>query len=169
MQWLILSVLAALLTNPERPQSAGRPDHPAQQTGGWQYEQVSGPAGQPIRKASLASTNAIELAYPYEGAIPVTLTIRQGRDEPQVSLAVAKGFLTRSFQGGRAQVRFDGGPAVTYALSAAANGRANLVFVDEAARFIGRVKAARQLTVRLEFAGQPVRNLRFSTAGLRWP
>jgi hypothetical protein len=75
---------------------------------------------------------------------------------------------TRSFQGGSARVGFNGQRPVRYTLSAAANGRANIVFFDSAKQLIKQIKGAGTMTVELQFTGQAKQVVRFNTAGLQW-
>ena len=137
--------------------------------GQWVYaENVDQKAGTTAYKASIVATNLLQFAFPYTGGSTATLTIRHRESDPQVYIEVSKGQFNRSFQGGRARIRFDGKPAVTYSLSAAANGRANIVFFDSPAKLISQLKTARNTFIQVEFEGQPVRPISFRTAGLQW-
>lgn len=138
------------------------------QNGSWQYKQPVGMTAQPAASASVASVNRLNFPFPYQGGSVVTLTLQRRADGPLVSLSVDKGLFNRSYQNGRAQVRFDGGRAVSYTLVAAANGRANLVFIDPAPAFIRRLRSSAKAVVRLEFASQPVREVSFNVRGLKW-
>ncbi|GAB3544257.1 hypothetical protein [Spirosoma fluminis] len=138
------------------------------QASGWRYEKRVEAKGGVVHKATLTSTNEFQLAYPYTGGTPVTLTIRTKGGDTYVYLEVAKGMFTRSFQSGKARIRFDAQPTVTYTLSAAANGRANIVFFDLEQQLIKQLKTARTMSVQLQFTGQNQAGLRFNTAGLRW-
>lgn len=152
-------------------ENSNRPANTSQIAGattGWRYEKTVDKAGTPVYKASINAASKLQFEYPYVGGSTATLTIRQGADGPQVYIEVANGQFNRSFQEGSAQVRFDDKPSVTYPLSAAANGRANIVFFDAADRFVRQIKSARSLLVQVQFAGQPTRSLKFTTAGLRW-
>ncbi|MBC3787543.1 hypothetical protein [Spirosoma utsteinense] len=135
---------------------------------GWRYEKTKDKAGAPVFKASINGTNLLQFDYPYAGGSTATLTIRQGTGEPQVYIDVTKGQFNRSFQEGKARIQADANPPVTYTLSAAANGRANIIFIDGAGRLIRQLKTARSLQVQIQFAGQPTRSIEFSTSGLQW-
>lgn len=134
----------------------------------WNYEKTTDGTGSPVYEASLTATNTLRFAYPYTGGSIATLTIRTGNTGTNVYVEVSNGQFNQSFQSGTARVRFDGQPPVTYALSAAANGRANIVFFDEADSFVKRVRIARRVSTQVEFPGQRVQTIEFSTAGLRW-
>jgi hypothetical protein len=130
---------------------------------GWHYEHKGS-----SDKATLQSVNTIQFAYPHTQQEHVTLGLRHRSGNTFVYLETANGLFTRSFQNGSAQIQFDQRQPVTYTLSAAANGRANIVFLDKADKVPGQLEKARTVTVRLRFAGQPERTLQFQTAGLRW-
>ena len=134
----------------------------------WQYEKTVDGSGGPVYKGSLTAANKLRFAYPYTGGSTATLTIRTGNTGTNIYVEVSNGQFNRSFQGGTARVRFDGKPPVTYSLSAAANGRANIVFFDEADGFVERIRTARTVSIQVEFPGQRVQKIEFSTAGLRW-
>lgn len=135
---------------------------------GWRYEKTMDKAGAPVYKAAINATNQLQFDYPYSGGSTATLTIRQGTGEPQVYIDVTKGQFNRSFQEGKARIQTDDYPPVTYTLSAAANGRANIIFIDGAGPLIRQLKTARKLQVQIQFEGQPTRSIEFSTSGLQW-
>ena len=137
--------------------------------GNWVYEKtIDQQTGHAVYRASVVATNLLQFEFPYTGGSTATLTIRGRENDPQVYIEVSKGQFNRSFQGGRARIRFNEKPAVTYSLSAAANGRANIIFFDSPAKLIGQLKAARTMFIQVEFEGQPVRPVSFRTAGLQW-
>ncbi|KAB7732390.1 hypothetical protein F5984_00005 [Rudanella paleaurantiibacter] len=135
---------------------------------GWKYSQSQSTAGDITYRATLISTNMIEFSYPYAGGTNVSLTIRKTKGDRYVYLEVEKGLFTRSFQNGSAQVQFDGQKPIIYSLSAAANGRANIVFFEKEAKLIEQMKRAKNMVVNLSFAGQKPREIKFQIAGLRW-
>ncbi len=136
--------------------------------GSWTYQEVVDKAGDQVFKASITSPRLIEFDFPYAGGSTVTLTIRKRVSGTNVYIEVSKGQFNRSFQGGAASIRFDSNPPVKHALLAAENGRANILFFDSEQTLINRIKAARNMTVELDFAGQGKRQIEFKTAGLRW-
>lgn len=144
------------------------PNHASAQVATWRYQKTTDGAGSPVYRASLTASNTLQFAYPYTGGSTATLTVRKGIGDTNVYVEVSNGQFNRSFQGGNARVRFDGKPPVTYTLSAAANGRANIVFFDAAAELAGRIRTARTVTMQVEFPGQRVQKIEFNTVGLRW-
>lgn len=140
---------------------------PAQQAG-WQYQQtVESPTGTTY-KATLDAINQLQLPYPYAGGSTVTLTMRSRGGDTHAYLSISKGMFAPSFTGGTAQIRFDNAPAVTYTLSAAANGRGNLLFIDDTARLLRQLRTTRTMVVQLNVPGQKLATLQFSATPLRW-
>ncbi len=142
---------------------------PSGKPGTWKYEKrIVDKSGQAVYKASIVASNVLAFEYPYTGGSIATLTIRKGSEDMHVYIEVSKGQFNRSFQEGRARVRFDGKAPVTYTLSAAANGRANIVFFDDSQKLVNQMKAAKNMTVEVSFYGQGTRRIEFRTANLQW-
>ena len=141
---------------------------PAVGTTTWTYEKKTGKDGNTVYKAVLASPTILNFDFPYTGGSTATLTLRHKNSLAYVYLEVSKGQFNRSFQGGNASIRFDGKPPVRYSLSAAENGRANIVFFDSAQKLINQIKGARKMVVDVEFDGQGKRHIEFVTRGLTW-
>ncbi|GAB3725627.1 hypothetical protein [Spirosoma lituiforme] len=134
----------------------------------WAYEKKVDKEGNTVYKAAINSPTVLNFDFPYEGGSTATLTIRQKNDVSYVYLEVSKGQFNRSFQGGNASIRFDDKPPVRYSLSAAENGRANIVFFDSPQKLINQLKGAQKMIVDVEFHGQGTRHIEFLTSGLSW-
>lgn len=141
---------------------------PSTPTGGWHYEKKVDQSGNPIYKASITSPDLLQFAFPHAGGSTATLTIRHRNDLTSLYLEVSRGQFNRSFQGGTARIRFDGGPTRNYPFSAAENGRANIIFFDSAAPLINQLKKAQTMTVDVDFYAQGRRKIAFRTANLNW-
>ncbi|MEZ0542083.1 hypothetical protein [Fibrella arboris] len=135
---------------------------------GWQYQQTTDRATGTTHKATLEATNLLQLPYPYAGGSVVTLTIRHRAGNTTAYLSVSKGLLAPSYQGGKALIRFGTGQAVTYTLTAAANGRGNLLFFDDNQRLIRQLRTAKAMAIQLKVAGQNLNEINFTSAGFRW-
>lgn len=134
----------------------------------WLYEKTIDKAGRTVYKASINSPNLLQFGFPYAGGSTATLTIRKRDSDTHVYLHVSKGQFNRSFQGGNANIRFDGNPARSYAFSAAENGSANIIFFDSEQKLIDKMKAARKMIVDIEFYAQGKRQIEFEIADLTW-
>ncbi|GAB3794543.1 hypothetical protein GCM10028819_08540 [Spirosoma humi] len=134
----------------------------------WTYEKSIGKDGSTVYKAALVSPTVLNFGFPYTGGSTATLTLRHTHNSTYTYLEISNGQFNRSFQGGNASIRFDGKPPVRYSLSAAENGRANIVFFDSAQKLISQMKGARKMIVDVEFEGQGKRHIEFTTRGLVW-
>ncbi len=155
---------------PEPPiaPSSDKPTLSRTNAGKWLYEKTVDQEGQPIYKASTISPTLLQFDFPYAGGSMATLTIRKRDSGTHVYIQMSKGQFNRSFQGGKARIRFDGNAAITYGVSAAENGSANIIFFDQEQVLINKMKRARNIVVDIEFAGQGSRQIEFQTAGLTW-
>jgi hypothetical protein len=141
---------------------------PAPPVVGWQYPQSAGPSGGTTKKATLDATDLIELPYPYGGGSVVTLTLRNQGGTTNAYLSVVKGLLAPSYQGGKALIRFGSAKPVTFTMTAAANGRGNLLFFDDTQRLIRQLRTAKAMAIQLNVPGQKLNEIHFNAAGLTW-
>ena len=137
-------------------------------TSTWQYSKRVDNEGRTVYKASITSPTLLAFDFPYNGGSIATLTIRKRDTDTHVYIQVSKGQFNRSFQEGKARVRFDGHAPVTYTFSAAENGSANVIFFDSEKALIKQLKTARTMLIDVDFAGQGTRQIEFRTAGLKW-
>lgn len=135
---------------------------------GWQYESKSDQIAGTIDKAILPADNVVQFPYPYAGGSTVSLVLRNRNGHTTAYLLTSKGLFTSSYQGGRAQLRFDGGKPVSYALVAAENGSGSTIFFDADQQLIRQIRASKTMTARVQCPGLSLDELRFTTAGLRW-
>ncbi|UFH54739.1 hypothetical protein [Spirosoma sp. KNUC1025] len=143
-------------------------DKAVEGAGTWHYSKTVDKEGRTVYKASLVSPTLLEFEFPYAGGSVATLTVRKRESDTHVYIQVSKGQFNRSYQDGRARVRFDGNPPTDYSFSAAENGSANVIFFDSEQALLNQMKAARKMVVDIEFAGQGKRQIEFRTAGLTW-
>lgn len=155
---------------PEPPvaPSSDKPVVNESNAGKWLYEKTVDKEGHPVHKASTISPTLLNFDFPYAGGSTATLTIRKRDSGTHAYIQVSRGQFNRSFQGGKARIRFDENPAITYGVSAAENGSANIIFFDQEQVLINKMKRARSMVVDIEFAGQGNRQIEFRTAGLTW-
>jgi hypothetical protein len=157
--------LAPTRSAPLHPTTADQP-HP--RVAGWQYESKSNQLSGTIDKAILTAVNVVQFPFPYAGGSTVSLILRSRNGHTNAYLLTSKGLFTSSFQGGRAQLRFNGGRAVSYTLTAAENGSGSTIFFDADQQLIRQIRASKTMTARVQCPGLSLDELHFSTAGLRW-
>ncbi|WP_461146679.1 hypothetical protein [Spirosoma pulveris] len=149
------------------PKSASEAN-PLPPAGKWVYETKVDKSGSKVYKASVTSPTPLEFSFPYAGGSVATLTIRHKNDDTFLYLEISRGQFNRTFQGGNARIAFDDKQARNYTFSAAENGRANIIFFDDAAKLISQMKKAQKMTVIVEFYAQGRRTIDFSTTSLTW-
>ncbi len=156
-------------TAPDRTRPVVPGNNPAAPTT-WVYEnRVEAVDESVTHRASLTSPTRLQFGFPYTGGSTVRLALRERDNDALVSLHVSNGVFNQSFQGGSVQIRFDGGPPVTHRYSAAQNGSATVIFLDQPDAIIRQLKSTRTIVIDLDFYNQGKRQLTFRTAGLRWP
>jgi hypothetical protein len=117
--------------------------------------------------SSLASTNTIDQAFPYEGASHLKLYLRKKAGDTDVMLVIDKGQMSCPSGGCVVQAKFDTGKVVE--LRATAATRNNAVFIKTPLTFIETVRRASQLIVEVPLYEAGMRQFKFSPSGLDWP
>ena len=139
---------------------------------GWDYRESKDPMTDGTTYfACVTSKDRVGLQPPYD---PVTadLCIRQS---PQHGLDVMVGLngdgqmLCQSYRSCSVKVRFGDGQQQTFSAIGAADNSSNMVFIENARRFVEAVKSAPVTRVQATFyeAGDQV--MEFKTADLEWP
>jgi hypothetical protein len=136
-------------------------------TGGEQWEYRSGvdKMDDSARKfAAVASSNFFELSFPYHRPQRAMLTLRNmGKQGMSVALGVERGqFLWRK----PVVVRIDGGDPVTLSTSEAANGRTDVIFLDDHKLFTKLIRGKSSLLIRAEFYQETSPVFEFDVSGL---
>lgn len=139
---------------------------------GWAYREDKDPMTDGMtHSACVTSRDRVGLQPPYD---PVTadLCIRQS---PQHGLDVMVGLngdgqmLCQSYRSCSVKVRFGDGQQQTFSAIGAADNSSNMVFIENARRFVEAVKSAPVTRIQATFyeAGDQV--MEFKTADLEWP
>jgi hypothetical protein len=134
----------------------------------WQYQQEEDAMGRGTKYyASLFSLNEIELGFPYQGSQPACLVVRNTpRYGNEVMLIIARGQFASTYTSDYVTVRFDGGPLEKFAITAAANGQSNRVFINEYGRFVNQVLRSSRVLIEATFFRDGARVVEFDVRGL---
>jgi hypothetical protein len=65
-------------------------------------------------------------------------------------------------------VKFDNQPIVQYGAAEAADGRSDMIFIENYAGFVQRLRRAKKVTIEAEFYQSGWQQLEFSPTGLNW-
>lgn len=134
----------------------------------WQYETDTDKMTSKVRSfAMVTATNKLEFDFPYKGGSTGVITIRTNDKENEVVLTIDKG----QFLGGEdhpVSVKFDGDAPLQFSANEPSDGKATVLFLHPAKKFISRIKTAKKMMVQAEFyeSGQQV--MEFDVAGLKW-
>jgi len=107
--------------------------------------------GKTLTKASIASSNSLNLSFPYAGDNYGFLTVRK---HPQYGLHVivhiTKGqILCPSYGGCSVKVRFGNGQPLTFSAAGADHQSANVLFIHNAQKFIDLAKKTTSIKVQI--------------------
>lgn len=119
--------------------------------------------------ASCISTNEIEFEFPYNGGSYFTLTVRNMGKGNEIVLQVSKGqFMSGIGSTEYCRVKFDDGETTNYTYSSAADGSADVIFLENPSKFLDKLKTAKKLTIEAPFFQEGRRVIEFNVEGLTW-
>jgi hypothetical protein len=118
--------------------------------------------------AQLTANNELVFDFPYDGGSVATLTIRKKRGEVDVMLKISKGQFIHDYEGGSIKVRFGNTKPGIYAISKPSDYSSDLVFIDNASRFISNLKKYKKLLIEAEFYNEGIRQMEFDIEGFKW-
>src|SRR5690606_36573617 len=136
----------------------------------WRYAQrVDEMRGATTQFASLFSRNAHSFAFPYSGGSKLEITLRRTGGSDEMMLEISKGQFTSCLSHCTIAAKFDDGNILTYTGNAAADGVADVIFINEKAGFLRRIAQAKRLIREPEFHREGRRQFTFDVSGLKWP
>lgn len=103
------------------------------------------------RFASLMSDNTVDFDFPYQGGSSLRLTVRYMKKYgTDVYIKISSGqFICNEYQGTNCvRVRFDNGTPIKFTTNEPSDGSADLLFINNAKKFINLAKKAK--TIRIE-------------------
>ncbi|AQG97602.1 hypothetical protein A9R05_01185 [Burkholderia sp. KK1] len=126
--------------------------------------------GSEMQMATLASTESVELAFPYNGGTYAQLVLRWSPQWGEEALfTLNPGQIDHAPGQFPIAVKFDTAPVGTVLVSDPENGSVGVLFVAMAPRFIKQVKKSSRLMIELPFYGDGTRQFTFELYGLEWP
>lgn len=136
----------------------------------WVYSQdESAMDGRKRYFASCRSTNEIEFDFPYNGGSTFTLTLRNMGRGNEVILEVSKGqFMSSIASSETLRAKFDEDSPLTFSYNSADDGSTDIIFLNNAAKFISKLKKADKLMLEATFYNEGNRIIYFDVAGLKW-
>ena len=143
---------------------------PKEPESNWQYyNDKDEMRGTESRYAQLDGSNTTNLDFPYgeqRGRMTVRKSAQFGFD---ILVGVESGqIMCNSFSRSYINVKFDDGPIQRYGCNEASDGTSNMVFVEGAKGFLGKLKNSKKVIVEAEFFQNGMQQLAFDTANLKW-
>lgn len=136
----------------------------------WKYtSSIDKMTNDSIKYAYVTSNNYEEFKFPYNGGSYMNLWIRKKDGRNDVYFQISNGqFLTSYDNSEYIRVSFDDSKPVTYYFSSAADGSADIIFVNNVSAFLKRLKTAKLIKVDFPMyqEGRPV--FYFSVSNLNW-
>ena len=157
---------APTITEPSGPPATAPPTAPSP----WAYDdRHDAMRGTTMRLAWVASDTHPTFDFPYAGGSTLTLQLRHRGASDDVMLFLDRGqFICQPFGEGHVSVKFDDGPVQRFGCGEASDGRATVIFLMPAGRFISQLRKAHRVIIEAEFYQSGSHQITFQTAGLKW-
>ncbi|MES2689606.1 MAG: hypothetical protein V4658_04340 [Bacteroidota bacterium] len=141
-----------------------------EQTNNWTYEEtVDEMDGTKSKFASTGSTNTLQFAFPYDGGSTGDLVVRKTGKKLDVYLKISKGQFISSYTWDRTvDIKFDDGKTLQYAYGSSSDYSSDVIFLDNAAQLLSKLKAAKQVKIKIDFYQYSGQVLTFNTEGLNF-
>ena len=136
-------------------------------SGSWDYsEEVDKMSSAKNYYAVINATELLNFDAPYDGGSTATLTIRNKAKANEVILSISKGQFASSDLA--VKVRFDATPAASYQASEPSDGSTDVIFIENSAKFLKKLKTAQKLIIEAEFFESGLKTMEFNVKGFKW-
>ncbi len=118
--------------------------------------------------ASIDANEELQFDFPYDGGSTATIALRKGKNGNEVLLSVSKGQFNTGVDGSEVTVRFDQNKAITFSCSEPSDNSSDLLFINNATKFIANAKKAKKMIIQAEFYQSGLQTMEFDIVGLKW-
>lgn len=133
---------------------------------GWTYADEQDEMGKGmIKRASMMSSNAISLKYPYGGSQHAKLWLRK---HPRLGESVALSVERGQFLEGNLLVRFDDNAALSFGSHEPDSGSTTTIFIEEYPKFMKYLKRSKKMKIQVSFYQEAPQIFEFDVEGLVW-
>jgi hypothetical protein len=148
------------------PAAAYTPPPPPEPGSQWSYTSFADDMGRgDTHGATVRSTGTFELDFPYQGQQHAMLVVRRHpRHGLDVMLRIEQGQILCGIDDCDLMVRFDEGDARHYSASEPADNSSEVVFINDAAGFLKRMKGAKRVRIEMGFFQNGSRTLDFDVS-----
>jgi hypothetical protein len=129
----------------------------------WKYEAVRDEmTDKQIKTAAVESENTFAFKFPYNGYNKAILMLKMHpRFGKSAAVAIIRGQITSK----TVMVRFDDEAPMYFATGEAESGRTNVVFIEDYAKFVSRMRKATKVLVEFTVYGEGRQTARFNVSG----
>lgn len=114
--------------------------------------------------AGLDADEQLDLKFPYNGGVAVTLYIVNSNGHSRAFLKLSKG----QFTGDYITARFDHGKARTYATTESSDGDNTYTWIDRSSDICSKIKNSKQAAFEIGLYDNGWQVVNFRTVGLKW-
>ncbi|MCG2611804.1 hypothetical protein LZZ90_09840 [Flavobacterium sp. SM15] len=119
--------------------------------------------------ATCTSINTADFEFPYDGGSTLDIHIRNLGHGNEALITVSKGqFMTSIGDSESLKAKFDDEKPMSFTYSSSADGSSDVIFINNAAKFISKLKKAKKVMLEVGFFDAGRKVLEFETEGLKW-
>lgn len=145
------------------------------QSNAWEYDESTDEMrGSRSVFATVQSTNTVTMAFPYDDPQPLQLMVRRkdnakGKSAHDVIILITKGHIQCYVTSCTFVAKFDDEEPTSWAAAGAESHESNVIFVSQAEKFIGKLKASKRVIVEIPFFNEGRRQFKFELQPLELP
>ena len=121
--------------------------------------------------ASISANELLDLKFPYQGGVSVSLSIRKkAGEENEAFLYLSKGQLmaAHSYEEGTIRLRFDEEAPESYSVIGSTDNSSNIVFINSVNKVINKLKRSKKLIIEAVVYDNGNQQMEFNTTGFKW-
>lgn len=117
--------------------------------------------------ANILAEDQLYFDFPYQGGTAVGLLIRKKSSGTDVILRISQGQFMSNYNS-NIKVRFDDDKPETYTFDEPSDNSSTVIFINNAKKFINRLKKSERLIIQCEFYNNGTQTIKFNTTGFVW-
>lgn len=118
--------------------------------------------------ATVDANDLLDFPSPYEGGSTATLNIRNTDGKNEALLTISKGQFLSHIDGGTIKIRFDNDQPVTFETNNPSDGSSTVIFIENAAKLIKKLKSSEKIIVASEFYESGEKTMGFNVKNFKW-
>lgn len=136
---------------------------------GWTYaSEKDKMRGGTNKTATVSATEPIRLGFPYGESTPSLVVRQDAKYGFDIYLSANGQFLCRTYSNDTLSVKFDNGSIREWSCAEPESGSSEIVFINQAKRFLGELKKAKEVTIEAPMYEAGRQQMTFRVEGLKW-